>query len=308
MAMEMAGAEEAEIESKVTSMNEAECRQTLKNAMLQMKADQATIKQLRVEKLSMAGDQIDGLIVTLAGELVDAVEEVGKRDHVFNTASLSTYTHLKFLSSFENCCPLLIKVIVGAVICAMSRLLSLGKRKDADQYKNLEKTMAENMDVAIEKAKENNRLMTMLSTIFACFFAFLIGSSFQWEFAWSICITINTIAKSTMIFDILGKVIPGAPGSMVTFNECLLSIAQAFVFPAIYGKLDIICGYDNTSIGYVLGMSRMMVQQSSVVTLRLVMFIYGSYDENYRTLQSQSKNAPGTSNWQPYQSCHESQI
>ena len=40
MAMEMAGAEEAEIESKVTSMNEAECRQTLKNAMLQMKADQ----------------------------------------------------------------------------------------------------------------------------------------------------------------------------------------------------------------------------------------------------------------------------
>ena len=187
----------------------------------------------------------------------------------------------------------------------MNKLLSIGTRKDKQQYQEFQQLLDTDVAQAQTAMKQNNRLMSMLSTIFACFFSFLMGSTFQWAFAWSILITINTIAKSTMIFDILGKVLPGAPGSMVSYNEYIQSVAEAFVFSEIYSQMDILCGYDNTSIGYVLGMSRMMVQQSSVVTLRIVMFLYGSYDQNSRTLQTQSSNAPGQSNWQPYAQCPE---
>ena len=252
--------------------------------------------ELQKTKATVTANTIEVMQQKLGDEMVAMAVEIGRAKDVFNTQALTTYTHNEFVKQFEELCPVFMMLLVGTLYYVFGQM----NQRSGQQQRNM--TMG-------DYVKHNAvRMDELKAHVMAALCKFMLGSRFKWAFSWAVVIAVNTIAKSTMVFDALCKVLPGSPGSFTAYDARLDSCDLNF--PDLVPNLDLIFGWDNTSIGYVLGASRQAVSQGCVVCLRLVIYLYNCFDEHKHNLQSRRMNAPskketkdGAGNWEYIPDC-----
>ena len=132
------------------------------------------IKDLREQAAAGAPLQMELIEKLLGDELADAVIAMKSVPDVFSTEALTQYSHVNFLKVFEDKCPTLIKLIIGAVLHALSKLAKAGPGRPANDGAH-----ADVVNV-LPMAKDDPRRARMLAFIMASFCSFLMGRSFQW--------------------------------------------------------------------------------------------------------------------------------
>ena len=235
--------------------------------------------------------QTEGLAVAVVDELLEVKSELMQKGDAFDEESLTNYSHDDFLEADCNA-PTKSPLLFTLINKILSRIDVLKSRQSL---------------TGTSVAKRRSKAQLTTAMIYASFLRYLMGSNFQWSFAWSVAILLRQICKSTICVDIFGKIFPGAPGCDSTlcnrFTQALNfhRTEQSRLGSTIKNKVNVMLNYDNGG-KYTQGCSRQSITgltSNPVVTIQQIHTCFIDSDRIF--VQGNPHNSPKS--WPEFRHC-----